>query len=58
MRPELERSTQQVPVKGFQMAEIKNQAMAFCNRALVERVGGQKIEERIGLRASLSHSRK
>ena len=38
---EFERAAQQIPVKSFEMAEIKNQAMAFRNRALVEGVWGQ-----------------
>jgi len=54
----IERVSEQIPVEGLEVPELKNQAMAFGNRAFVKGVGRQQIEKRIGLRASIRHSRK
>ena len=38
----------QVPIEGFQMAEIKDDAMAFRDGALIERVGTDEPEQFVG----------
>jgi hypothetical protein len=38
------------------MTEIKDQTMAFRNRAIVERTRRQHLKQRIGARASLSYT--
>src|SRR5581483_3602984 len=44
---------EKVPVKGFEMTEIKDDAMSFRNRALIQEVGAHDIEKFIGAEASI-----
>ena len=38
----------QIPVESLQVAEVKNQAMAFRNRPFVEGIGTDQIEQFVG----------
>ena len=38
---------QQIPIKSFQMSQIKNQSMAFGNRAIVKGIRRQQPKNRI-----------
>jgi hypothetical protein len=51
VRLQPERVMQQIPVESFEMAEIKDQAVALRNRPAVKRVRREKAEKGIGTRA-------
>ena len=48
---------EQVPVEGFEMAEIENQTVTFGYGAIVESLGENVGEERVGLLPSLAEAR-
>ena len=49
---------QQVPVEGFQMTYIKNDAMPLANRALIERTSANDFKELIGFIPGFSEALK
>ena len=44
---------QQIPIEGFKMADIKNDAMAFSDRTLVKRIRPYDREQFVGAAAGV-----
>ena len=48
---------EQIPIEGFDMAEVEDEAMAIGDRARIERVWIEQGKHRIGLRSGLVKTR-